>query len=67
MRAKLFKLPGGGVSVPTHQSTEAIKQDWAKMTAEGELTLGEPCGPHTRLEYTTSRGNIIGKSTTKLS
>ena len=37
MRAKLFKLPGGGISVPTHQSTEANKQDWAKMIAEGEL------------------------------
>lgn len=43
MRAKLFKLPGEGVSVPTHQSTEAIKQDWTKMIAE--LTLGEACAP----------------------
>ena len=61
MRAKLFKLPGGGVSVPTHQSTEANKQDWAKMIAEGELTLGEPCAPHTLTKLAIVNGELKTK------
>ena len=64
MRAKLFKLPGGGVSVPTHQSTEAIKQDWAKMIAEDELTLGEPCAPHTLTKLAIVNGELKTKQET---
>ena len=64
MRAKLFKLPGGGVSVPTHQSTEANKQDWAKMIAEGELTLGEPCAPHTLTKLAIVNGELKTKQET---
>lgn len=62
MRAKLFKLPGEGVSVPTHQSTEVIKQDWTKMIAE--LTLAEACAPHTLTKLAIVNGECKTKQET---
>jgi hypothetical protein len=47
VRARKLKLPGAGITVPTHRSVEGIKEDWAKMISEGQLTLGELCAPYT--------------------
>ena len=47
MRAKKLKMPGGEISVPCHKTEQSIKDDWDKMIASGELTLGEPCAPYT--------------------
>jgi len=37
---------------------EGIKEDWDNMIKEGELTLGEPCYPHTLIRYTVKEGEL---------
>ena len=34
LRARKLRMPGGKVSVPTHQAAEAIKKDWDEMITE---------------------------------
>jgi len=35
-------MPGGEVSVPTHQTIEQVKEEWQQMANDGQLSLGEP-------------------------
>lgn len=58
VRARKLRMPGGAVSVPTHRSVGGIKEDWAALIASGELTLGEPCHPHTLKKYIIKNGEI---------
>jgi len=45
---RIFCCTGGGeISVPTHRTAEGLEEDWGKMIKKGDLTLGEPCCPHT--------------------
>jgi len=34
-------MPGGEVSVPTHQTIEQVKEEWQQMANDGQLSLGE--------------------------
>ena len=63
MRARKLRMPGGEVSVPTHKTVEHIKEDWQKMIESGELTLGEPCYPHTIKKYRVKDGEIQATET----
>ena len=58
MRARHLKLPGGEISVPVHKSVRGIKDDWEGMINNGELSLGEPCFPHTLTRYSIKEGQI---------
>ena len=58
LRARKLWMPGGNVSVPTHRTVEGIKEDWDNTIKEGELTLGEPCYPHTLIRYTAKGGEL---------
>jgi len=57
-------MPGGNVSVPTHRTVEEIKEDWDNMVKEGELTLGEPCYPHTLIRRYTVKGGELQRTET---
>ena len=46
------------MSAPTHRTVEGIKQDWHDMIESGELSLGEPCNPHTLTRYTIKEGAL---------
>ena len=46
------------MSVPTHQTVDGIKEDWAALIASGIFTLGEPCHPHTLKKYVVRDGEI---------
>lgn len=63
MRARKLRMQGGEVSVPTHKTVERIKEDWQKMIESGELTLGEPCYPHTIKKYRVKDGEIQATET----
>ena len=58
IRARKLRMPGGEISVPTHRTVEGIKEDWTKMIQSGELTLGEPCYPHTITRYSIKDGEL---------
>ena len=57
LRARKLKMPGHQVSVPVHRTVEGVKEDWKEMIDVGELTLGEPCYPHTICKFTIHNGN----------
>ena len=57
-------MPGGDISVPTHRTVEGVKEDWGKMIQSGEVTLGEPCYPHTITQYSIEDGELKHKQTT---
>ena len=58
MRACRLKLPGGEISVPVHKSVKCIKDDWESMINNEELSLGEPCFPHTLTRYSIKEGQL---------
>ena len=64
LQARKLRMPGGEVSVPSRRTVESIKQDWAKMIESGELTLGEPCYPHTITRYSLKNGQLTQTETT---
>lgn len=57
-------MPGGEVSVPTHQTADAIKKDWDEMISDGKLLLGDPCCPQTLISYTLKQGELQHSETT---
>ena len=52
------------MSVPTHQTAEAIKKDWDEMIINGKLLLGDPCYPQTLINYTLREGKLQRSETT---
>lgn len=44
--------------MPCHKTASMIKSDWADMIRSGELTLGEPCAPHTLTKYKVVDGGV---------
>lgn len=57
-RSCKLRLPGGSISVPTHRTAEKINEDWSKMVANGELTLGEQCNACTITRYKAVDGEL---------
>ena len=57
-RARKLKLPGAGISVPTHPTVKEIKDEWQNMLNDGELTLGEPCHPQTITRISIADGEL---------
>ena len=58
LRARMLRMPSGQISVPVHRTVEGVKNDWKEMIEKGELTLGEPCYPHTLRKYTIQNGEL---------
>ena len=57
-RACRRKLFGGEISVVTTPTPASIKQEWKKMVASGELSLGRPCIPYNITKYTAKQGKL---------
>ena len=64
LRARKLRMPGGGISVPTHRTAEGVKEDWKQMIASGELTLAEPCHHQTITKYKVKNGELERSETT---
>ena len=64
VRAKKLKFPGKDISVPVHRTVAQIKEDWAKMILDGELTLGEQCNPYNITKFSTKSGELKKTTTT---
>ncbi len=58
LRARKLKLPGVGISVPTHPTATEIKKEWQNMLRNGQLTLGEPCHPQTITKMLIMDGEV---------
>lgn len=57
-RARKLRMPGVGISVPTHPTVQAISEEWSNMISRGELTLGEPCHPQTISRLSVKTGEL---------
>ena len=59
IRSHKLRLPGAGISVPTHPTVQEIKDEWTYMISNGELTLGEPCHPQSIFRLSIKSGELV--------
>ncbi len=57
-RARKLRMPGAGISVPTHPTVQGINEEWSNMISQGELTLREPCYPQSIFVLSVKTGEI---------
>ena len=61
IRACKRTLPGSEISSGSDPTPTTIKEEWSKMVASGELSLGVPCIPFRLVKFSTKNGELIRK------
>ena len=59
IRACKRTLPGSEISSGSDPTPTTIKEEWSKMVASGELSLGVPCIPFRLVKFSTKNGELI--------
>ena len=58
IRRRKKRMPGGEISVPSHMTESALRDEWRLMISKGELSLREPCSPSTIKRLTVQDGKV---------